>query len=133
MRWSVGAAMVSFLFLSMALLPLPARSQKKREPLVETVSPAAPPAPTGPARGAMVHFVLDRTLKTPVRPIRGRKVAAYRVRRCEKTYNLAQRRKGAETRNRQLLCFVFDLCASASLHEMLLLVDEFFHTFVSYG
>ena len=50
------------LSLSMALLALPAQKQP---------APAAPAAPIGGARGAMVHFVLDRTLKTPVQPIRG--------------------------------------------------------------
>ncbi len=100
MRWSVGAMIVSFLFLSMALLALPAGSQKKREPLVETVSPVASPAPTGPASGAMVQLVLDWTLKTPVQPIRGRKVAAHRVRSCEKIPERAKASRAEAQRRR---------------------------------
>ncbi len=45
----------------MAFLHLPAQEQRK----------PAPPAPTGPAQGTVANFVLDRTLRTPVQPIRG--------------------------------------------------------------
>lgn len=52
-------------------LDLPAGETTRHTFVLAASKPAAPPAPTGPERGAMVHFALDRTLKTPVQPIRG--------------------------------------------------------------
>jgi WD40 repeat protein len=71
LRRSVRVTTFSFLFLGLALLTLLAQDQQKRESPHKTVPQAPPAAPTGPERGAMVHFNLDRTLKTPVQPIRG--------------------------------------------------------------
>jgi WD40 repeat protein len=51
-------------------LDLPAGETTRYTFVLAASKPAAPPI-GGPARGAMVHFALDRTLKTPVQPIRG--------------------------------------------------------------
>ena len=51
-------------------LDLPAGETTRYTFVLAASKPAAPPT-AGPARGAMVHFALDRTLKTPVQPIRG--------------------------------------------------------------
>ncbi len=66
-------------FFSTAILPaIPGQEPARYEPLTEggiirllQGGVAAPAAPAGPARGAVVHFTLDRTLRTPVQPIRG--------------------------------------------------------------
>ena len=51
-------------------LDLPA-GETTRYTFVLAASKPAAPLPAGPARGSMVHFVLDRTLRTPVQPVRG--------------------------------------------------------------
>jgi WD40 repeat protein len=61
MRGSVWLTILSGIFLSVAFLAWAAQDPEK----------PPPPAPTGPARGAMANFVLDQTLRTPVQPIRG--------------------------------------------------------------
>ncbi len=54
-------------------------------------------------------------------------------RRCEKINNLTQRRQDTKTGEEQRLCFLCALCDFAPLREMLLLVQEFFHTFLPVG
>jgi hypothetical protein len=55
------------------------------------------------------------------------------VRSCEKINNFTQRRQGAKTREEQLLCFLCAFYDFAPLREMLLLVRELFHSFVTCG
>jgi WD40 repeat protein len=62
MRFPVRITVFAALFLEALLGAMSAQNQQK---------PAASPAPPGPAREAMVHFILDQTLKAPVQPIRG--------------------------------------------------------------
>ena len=80
MRRSRRIFALSILLLGVTVLALPAQDQKKREPLCETTryavalaasQPAVAPAPTAPPPEALVHFALDRSLKTPSQPIRG--------------------------------------------------------------
>jgi len=71
MRWAVRLIILSFVFLSVVHLALPAQDHEERESRHENASQATPPVPPGPARGAMVDFLLDRTLKIPSQPIRG--------------------------------------------------------------
>ena len=52
-------------------LDLPAGETTRYTFVLAAAKPPAPAPPPGPTRGAMVHFALDRTLKTPVQPIRG--------------------------------------------------------------
>ena len=56
-----------------------------------------------------------------------------RLRTCEKMNYLALRRRGAEIRKKQLLCFLFALCAFAPRREMLLIVGGFFRGFSGSG
>jgi len=70
MRRSVRVKIPSFICFSVALLALGAQDPEKRGPLQEIALEAAT-APPGFVRGAMVQFILDRTLKTPSQPIRG--------------------------------------------------------------
>jgi WD40 repeat protein len=62
MSGSVRFTILSVFFLDVLLGAMSAQDPQKAEP---------PPPPAGPARGAMVHYALDRTLKSPVQPIRG--------------------------------------------------------------
>jgi Tol biopolymer transport system component len=52
-------------------LDLPAGETTRFAVVLASTKTAAPPAPAAPAAGGTGYFVLDRTLKTPVQPIRG--------------------------------------------------------------
>jgi WD40 repeat protein len=52
-------------------IDLPAGVQTRSNFELVASKPAAPATPPTPAPGAVVHFTLDRTLKTPVQPVRG--------------------------------------------------------------
>ena len=49
---------------------LPAGETSRYTFVLVAAKPGAPAAPAGPAPGTVVHFALDRTLKTPVQPVR---------------------------------------------------------------
>ncbi len=75
--WTRTTAL-AVVFLTAIPWALPGQEPARHEPLTEggiirllQGGVAAPAAPAGPARGAVVHFTLDRTLRTPVQPIRG--------------------------------------------------------------
>ncbi len=68
-----------------------------------------------------------------VRDIKVKSGGGTGIRSCEKINNLTQRRKVAKVRKQQLLYFLCLLCDFASLREMLLPVQELFHTFCGVG
>jgi hypothetical protein len=63
----------------------------------------------------IIYAIFTRGLRYPLLTPKGATYPSPGHRSCEKINNFAQRRRGAEIRNKPLLCFLFGLCAFAPL------------------